>query len=258
MTKASERGCFSAPPVRQKPRRIGDQRGHQIERRVDQDRRRQRGADILRSQDQECVAGIAESEQGRRQQIFPVGPRKLPQADIDFGLCRHRRRSLLDEQDHEKGQQAGDERQIEDEANVDMQPISSRTASSGPRNAPALSPTPSSPKALPLFASSTEEAMSASRGAERVPAPSRSSKRPPNRPCQTVASAHQRLGDRRQGIARQRDGLSPLQLVRQGAGKALHDVLRGLGEAIHQADDAAACLQRLRQKNRQDRIEHLR
>ena len=45
--------------------------------------------------------------------------------------------------------------------------MSSKTASNGPRNAPALSPTPSSPKALPLFASSTEEAMSAGQSERR-------------------------------------------------------------------------------------------
>jgi len=42
-----------------------------------------------------------------------------------------------------------------------------------------------------------------------------------------------------------------LQLVRQGAGKALHDILRGLSKAVHHTNDAAACFQRLRQKDRQ-------
>jgi hypothetical protein len=69
---------------------------------------------------------------------------------------------------------------------------------------------------------------------------------------------HQRLGDCRQEIAGQCDGFSFLQLVRQRAGKALHDILRGLSKTVHQANDAAACFQRLRQKNRQDRVEHLR
>ena len=58
---------------------------------------------------------------------------------------------------------------------------------SGPRNAPALSPMPSSPKALPRSFSSTDAAMRASRGAVRVPAPSRSRKRPPNTPGHAVA-----------------------------------------------------------------------
>jgi hypothetical protein len=52
----------------------------------------------------------------------------------------------------------------------------------------------------------------------------------------------------------QRDRLSSLQLVRQRTGKALHDILRGLGKP-YQADDAAA-FQRL-DPNRQDRVEHL-
>jgi len=67
---------------------------------------------------------------------------------------------------------------------------------------------------------------------------------------------HQRLGDRRQEIAGQCDGFPLLQLVRQGAGKALHDILRGLSKAVHHTNDAAACFQRLRQKDRQDRVEH--
>jgi hypothetical protein len=41
---------------------------------------------------------------------------------------------------------------------------------------------------LPRSFSSTDDAMSASRGAERAPAPSRSSNRAPNTPCQTVES----------------------------------------------------------------------
>lgn len=45
---------------------------------------------------------------------------------------------------------------------------------------------PSSPKALPLFFASTEDAMRASRGAEREPAPSRSRNRAPSTPCQMV------------------------------------------------------------------------
>ena len=48
----------------------------------------------------------------------------------------------------------------------------SKTVISGPIKAPKLSPNPSSPKALPLCCSTTEEATSASLGAERVPAPS--------------------------------------------------------------------------------------
>ena len=87
--------------------------------------------------------------------------------------------------------------------------------------------------------------------------------KPVQQPCAEHAlpdrgKPHQRLGDRRQEIAGQRDGFSLLQLVRQRAGKALHDILRGLSKAVHQANDAAACFQRLRQKDRQDRVEHLR
>jgi len=49
-----------------------------------------------------------------------------------------------------------------------------------------------------------------------------------------------------------------LQPVGEPSREALHDVLGGLSRAVHQADDAAAGVQRLRQKYRQDRIQHLR
>ena len=69
--------------------------------------------------------------------------------------------------------------------------------------------------------------------------------------------SHERLGNRRQQVAHQRNRLAALQLVRQRAGESLDDVLRGLREAVHQADDAAAGLEHLGQEDRQDRIEHL-
>ena len=37
-------------------------------------------------------------------------------------------------------------------------------------------------------------------------------------------------------ITHERYGLSPLQFVRKRSGKALHDVLRGLGKVIHHPD----------------------
>ena len=71
-------------------------------------------------------------------------------------------------------------------------------------------------------------------------------------------SSHQRLGDRRHDVAGERDRLALAQAVRQPAGKALHDVLRRLGDAVDEADGASARVQCLRQKDRQDRVEHLR
>ena len=53
-------------------------------------------------------------------------------------------------------------------------------------NAPALSPMPSRPKALPRCGSSTDAATIASRGADRVPLPKRSRKRAPSTPGQPV------------------------------------------------------------------------
>ena len=41
---------------------IGNQSGHQVERGVNEDRRLHRGANILRTQDQKCIATISQSE----------------------------------------------------------------------------------------------------------------------------------------------------------------------------------------------------
>ena len=60
---------------------------------------------------------------------------------------------------------------------------------------------------------------------------------------------HQGLGDRRQKIAEDGNGFASLQLVGKRAGKSLHDVLRGLREAVDKTDNAAACLQGLCQEN---------
>jgi hypothetical protein len=38
----------------------------------------------------------------------------------------------------------------------------------------------------------------------------------------------------------------------------LYDVLHGLGKPVYQADDAAGGIQCLGEKDRQDRVEHLR
>ena len=70
------------------------------------------------------------------------------------------------------------------------------------------------------------------------PAPSRSRSRAPNTTCQTVASPISGLRWRR-GNIREGDGFPPLQPVGQGAGQTLDDVLRRLGKAVDQADDAA-------------------
>ena len=51
---------------------------------------------------------------------------------------------------------------------------------------------------------------------------------------------------------------SSSQRVGEPAGKPLHDVLGRFGDALHQADDAAAGVERLCEKHRQDRIEQFR
>ena|SRR5215216_7126571 len=126
-------------------------------------------------------------------------------------------------------------------------------ASSGPKKAPKLSPMPSNPKALPLFSSDTEDAIRASRGAERMPVPSRSRKRAAKTPCQIVDRPINGFATADEG-----DRLSFSQPIRQPARSALDDILGGLGDAVDQADDTAARVQCLGQKNRQERIKHFR
>jgi len=70
-----------------------NQRGHEIERGVDKNRHFQRGANILCSQDEKRVTGIAKTEHCSREQIFPIGRRKLSQANVDLRLQQWRQAS---------------------------------------------------------------------------------------------------------------------------------------------------------------------
>jgi len=70
--------------------------------------------------------------------------------------------------------------------------------------------------------------------------------------------SHQRFADCGKEVSRKRDRLPPLQFVRKRSGKSLHDVLRGFGKAVHQPDDTAAGVERLRQEDGKNRLEHLR
>src|SRR5580765_5285170 len=57
--------------------------------------------------------------------------------------------------------------------------------------------------------------------------------------------ADQGLGERSYGIADQRNWFAPLELVRKPPGKPLHDILNGLGDALHETHDARTRSQRL-------------
>lgn len=48
-----------------------------------------------------------------------------------------------------------------------------------------------------------------------------------------------------------------LRFVRQRPGQALHNVLHGLSKTVHEADNAAACIQGPRQKDWQNRVFHV-
>ena len=72
------------------------------------------------------------------------------------------------------------------------------------------------------------------------------------------SKAHKGFASGCEKITNERHGLMPLKPIRESPSKALHDVLRGLGKAVDQTDDAAACLECLREKHRQNRIKHFR
>ncbi len=111
MTNATSRTFFLPELVRKKARRIRNQRGDEVEHCIDHNRRFEGAANILCAQNQKGVAGVAESEEGGHQQVSPVFVGKLPQADIDLRLRRHRCRALFHvSNNHEEGQQAGDDR----------------------------------------------------------------------------------------------------------------------------------------------------
>ena len=59
---------------------------------------------------------------------------------------------------------------------------------------------------------------------------------------------HQRFGKRCQKVTRQGNGFSSLQFVRQCARETLRNVLRRLGNAVHQTNDTAGRAKSLRQK----------
>jgi len=69
--------------------------------------------------------------------------------------------------------------------------------------------------------------------------------------------ADERFGERRQRVAHERDGLIAAQPVRRPPGRALHDVLRRLGDAFDNADDARRTPELPRDEKREHRIEHL-
>ena len=216
-----------------------------------------RGADVLRAQDEKRVAGIAEREQRDHSQVFPIGRRKLPRADVDFRLGRDRRARLLDEDDQGERQQAGNHREIEDRADVEVKRVEQqqsdeRTEKGAGVVADAFKPEGAA--AMRFRDRSGNQRIARRRtgaGAQPVQEP-RAEHDLPDR-----GEPHQRLADGGEKISGERDWFPPLQPVGQGAGQTLDDVLRRLGKAVDQADDAAGRPERLRQEHRQHRIEHL-
>ena len=111
---------------------------------------------------------------------------------------------------------------------------------------------------LPRCASSADAATSASRGAARIPVPSRSSDARPEHAGPAGREPDERLRDGGDEIADERDRLPPRSLSENHPENPCDDVLYRLSDSLDEAHDARARPQRLRQEDRQDGVEHLR
>ena len=119
----AEQDIFPSPFVGERADRIGNQRRHQVESRVDQCGHRQRAADLLGAQNEKRIARVADAEQRKDEEIFPVGGREASGADDHLPAGAVRRPAPRHKKDHCHRQQARNEGAIEDGANIDLQRI---------------------------------------------------------------------------------------------------------------------------------------
>ena len=215
---AENHQVLSAEAVGQEARRIGNQRRHQVEERIDQYGGRQRGADLPGLQDQKGVARITQPKNGGRREIVPVGSRKFPQADANSRFCAPRRRRLVHEQHHDEGEQTGNDGKIEDRAqrqapHGEQEEREQRTQKctrvvAGPFEAESSAP-------VGLVHRGGDERI-ARRGARAGAEPIEEA--PAEHALPNGRDTHERLAERGQQIPEQRDGFTSLQPVGQRAG----------------------------------------
>src|SRR5437588_5413137 len=120
----AEKNSLSSPSVREGRYGIGHQCSDQVKSRIYQRRHQHGRADLLCAQDEKRIARITNAENGHHEQVFPVGGWKLSWMHKDF-RCRAAAGGgpLRHQQDNGERQQARNEREIENGANVDLQCI---------------------------------------------------------------------------------------------------------------------------------------
>lgn len=95
--------------------------------------------------------------------------------------------NYLDENDHQEGEQAGNDRKIEDQADIEVPDQEQQDREQGAEERTGIVADAFEPKSSASVGLGHEAAISASRGAERVPAPSRSRNRA-RTPCHAAAT----------------------------------------------------------------------
>ena len=120
-----------------------------------------------------------------------------------------------------------------------------------------MSAAPRSPNALPRTLGSTESAISASRGELRIPFPTRSLTRINNTCIAVCAMATSGRIDRRQRIPGDDERLSPLRAIGPPTARELEQRGGRPSRTFDRADESGARAKHRREKNRQERIDHL-
>src|SRR6185437_8923727 len=254
----SEKEIAPPQPVRQQAGRVRRQRRHEIESRIDEHGVLNRGPGSLRGENQEGVAGIAQTEESDGAEIPPIAGWQLPPACIEAGLGDRRGFRLANKRYDENREQPRNDGEIEDFPHVEVENPEQKHGDQRPEESAEIVA-----KALEAkgFA-----AVGGRHGARNQGIAWRRT-RPDADPVEEASpqnlgpegrKADQRLGEGGEQEPRKGDGLGALQAIGKGPRQPLDDVLGRLREAVDKPDDAAVGTQHLCQKNRQDRIEHLR
>ena len=131
-------------------------------------------------------------------------------------------------------------------------------ASSGPRKAPTVSSDWRRPKLAPRSSGGAMSATSASRGAPRMPLPTRSMKRAATSQPTERRQREDRLGEGGQAVAECGQEFPLAEPVGQGAGEDLGDRGGRLGDAFDDADGQRRGAENGDEIDRQERVDHLR
>ena len=221
--------------------------------------------DVGDLQDQERFAEAREREQARRRaratrsarrarrrSARELGPRRAARASsrapARARTARARRRT----------RRAGTTASQNTVRNASSVAAISAIASSGPAKAPTVSSVCRKPNAAPRTRRGVSSAISASRGAPRMPLPTRSMPRAANTQPAVGASANSGFVTRREPVAQDRQQLALAEPIADRAREHLRDRRDGLGRALEQADGRHARAEHADQEHGQQRVDHLR